>query len=65
MTRYQLWKGAQRISPQIPASAVYEYLRGQRAIGTPYVEALMKAAGLTVKPVGGKKKARVNPRQLA
>jgi hypothetical protein len=48
MTRYQLWQAARASCPTLPSSAVYEYLRGQREIGTPYAEALMKAAGLIV-----------------
>jgi hypothetical protein len=54
LNRYQLWKKAQAYCPRIPRSAVYEYLRGQRPIGTPYVEALISAAGLGVGPVGAK-----------
>jgi hypothetical protein len=50
MTRYQLWQAARKHCPKLPASAVYEYLRGQREIGLPYAEALMEAAGLAVKP---------------
>src|ERR1700722_13809441 len=45
MTRYQLWQEARAHSETLSQSAVYEYLRGQRDIGVPYVEALMKAAG--------------------
>lgn len=48
MTRYQLWQAAREYCPTLPSSAVYEYLRGQREIGVPYAEALMKAAGLIV-----------------
>jgi hypothetical protein len=48
MTRYQLWQTAKEYCPSLPSSAVYEYLRGQREIGTPYAEALMKAVGLVV-----------------
>jgi hypothetical protein len=50
MTRYQLWQNAHAYCETLTASAVYEYLRGQRDIGVPYVEALMKAAGLVVRP---------------
>jgi hypothetical protein len=48
MTRYELWKKAQTICPRLPQSAVYEYLRGGRAIGAPYLEALFAAAGLRI-----------------
>ena len=51
MTRYELWKRAQAHCPRLPQSAVYEYLRGGRAIGAPYLEALFAAAGLQVAPV--------------
>jgi hypothetical protein len=50
MTRYQLWQAARKHCPKLPASAVYEYLRGRREIGLPYAEALMEAAGLAVGP---------------
>jgi uncharacterized DUF497 family protein len=50
MTRYELWQAARVHCPRLPASAVYEYLRGQRAIGLPYAEALLEAAGLVVTP---------------
>jgi hypothetical protein len=49
-TRYQLWKEARTHCPTLNQSAVYEYLRGQRDIGVPYVEALLKAGGLVVRP---------------
>jgi hypothetical protein len=48
MTRYQLWKAARVFCPTLNASAVYEYLRGQRDIGVSYVEALMRAVGVRV-----------------
>lgn len=48
MTRYQLWQKARRHCKTLAQSAVYEYLRGQREIGLPYAEALMRAAGLYV-----------------
>jgi hypothetical protein len=50
MTRYKLWAEARKHCPQMPRSAVYEYLRGQRAIGVEYVEALLSALGLSIKP---------------
>lgn len=50
MTRYQLWKDARVHCETLPQSAVYEYLRGQREIGLPYAEALMRAVGLVVVP---------------
>jgi hypothetical protein len=58
MTRYELWQKARVHCPRIPGSAVYEYLRGQREIGTPYVEALLEAAGLTITPIGTRRAKR-------
>ncbi len=55
MNRYQLWKKARLRCARLPRSAVYEYLRGQRPIGVIYVEALIEAAGLAVRPVAKKK----------
>ena len=49
MTRYQLWQEARAHCETLTTSAVYEYLRGQRDIGVPYVEAMMKAVGLVVR----------------
>jgi hypothetical protein len=46
MTRYKLWRRAHAHCPTLSASAVYEYLRGFRNIGSEYVEALVEAAGL-------------------
>jgi hypothetical protein len=50
MTRYQLWRSANAYCATLSQSAVYEYLRGQREIGVPYIEAMMKAVGLVVGP---------------
>lgn len=50
MTRYRLWHKAHVHCSTLTQSAVYEYLRGQRDIGVPYVEALLEAAGLTISP---------------
>ena len=67
MTRYMLWKKAQRYCPKLPQSAVYEYLRGGRAIGAPYLEALFTAAGLRVisapVPRSAKPKKLATPRR--
>jgi hypothetical protein len=72
MTRYELWQEAKKRCTQITSSAVYEFLRGQRAIGLPYVEALLAAAGLEIapRPAGGAidlktrktARARINPK---
>ena len=48
MTRYELWKKAHARCDSLSASAVYEYLRGDREIGSEYMEALIEAASLKV-----------------
>ncbi len=48
MTRYELWKKAHARCESLSASAVYEYLRGEREIGSEYMEALIDAAKLDV-----------------
>jgi hypothetical protein len=53
MTRYELWKKAHARCDTLSASAVYEYLRGTRNIGSEYVEALIEAARLKVVARGG------------
>lgn len=50
MTRYELWQRAREHCPTLPESAVYEYLRGQRQIGVIYLEALLAALDLTLRP---------------
>jgi hypothetical protein len=46
MTRYKLWRIAQRKCPTLPQSAVYEFLRGFRQIGLGYIDALLEALDL-------------------
>jgi len=48
MTRYKLWKAAQKHCPTLPQSAVYEFLRGFRQIGLNYIEAILAALNLNV-----------------
>ncbi|HZW34118.1 MAG TPA: hypothetical protein VFF52_25565 [Isosphaeraceae bacterium] len=48
MTRYELWKKAHARCATLSASAVYEYLRGTRNIGSEYVETLIEAARLKI-----------------
>jgi hypothetical protein len=48
LTRYELWKRARRHCATLSESAVYEFLRGERQIGSAYVEAMLAALGLTV-----------------
>ena len=50
LTRYQLWKKARILCPKLPSSAVYEYLDGRRQAGGVYIEAMLNALGLEVKP---------------
>lgn len=50
LTRYELWKKARHFCPKLPESAVYEFLRGTRQVGVVYVEAMLQALGLCVRP---------------
>jgi hypothetical protein len=50
LTRYQLWKLARARCPTLPNSAVYEYLDGRRQVGGDYIEALLGALHLEVRP---------------
>lgn len=50
LTRYQLWKKAQVFCRKLPSSAIYEYLDGRRQAGGTYIEAMLNALGLEVKP---------------
>jgi len=36
--------------PTLPNSAVYEYLDGRRQVGGNYIEAMIEALGLEVRP---------------
>ena len=62
MTRYQLWREARAYCATLPQSAVYEYLRGQRAIGLPYAEALLQGLGLVVGPPKTSRRSPAAPR---
>jgi len=61
MTRYELWQAARVHCPRLPASAVYEFLRGQRVIGLMYAEALLEAAGLVVAPRKATRRPATSP----
>jgi hypothetical protein len=50
LTRYELWKQARHFCPKLPESAVYEFLRGTRQVGVVYVEAMLQALGLCIRP---------------
>lgn len=50
MTRYELWRRAREHCGSLPESAVYEFLRGQRQIGVVYLEAIMAALDLSLRP---------------
>jgi hypothetical protein len=50
LTRYQLWKLARAHCPTLPNSAVYEYLDGRRQVGGDYIEAMLGALHLEVRP---------------
>jgi hypothetical protein len=64
MTRYELWKKAHARCESLSASAVYEYLRGEREIGSEYMEALIEAARLKVVDQGSRAKKPDAPAQL-
>jgi hypothetical protein len=63
MTRYQLWKNAHAHCGTLTASAVYEYLRGTRNIGSEYVEALLEAAKLKVVRMGASSSGGAGPKK--
>ena len=46
LTAYRLWKQAQLFYPQLPQSAVSEFLDGRRQLGLTYAEALLNALSL-------------------
>lgn len=50
LTRYQLWKLAREHCATLSNSAVYEYLDGRRQVGGDYIEAMLAALGLEVRP---------------
>ena len=50
LSRYRLWKVARAHSKTLPESAVYEFLRGERNIGLAYLDAILAALGLEVRP---------------
>ena len=50
LTRYELWKKARHFCPNLPESAVYEFLRGTRQVGVVYVEAMLQALSLRIRP---------------
>src|SRR5262245_17234141 len=50
LSGYALWKMARKFCPTFPQSAVYEFLRGERAIGLEYVEAILAALSMRLVP---------------
>lgn len=50
LTRYQLWKTSRTLCPKLPSSAVYEFLDGRRQAGSNYIEAMLDALRLEVRP---------------
>src|SRR5262245_46592516 len=46
LTAYRLWQLAREHYPTLSQSAVHEFLKGQRQLELPSVEALLSAAGL-------------------
>jgi len=46
LTAYRLWKLANRFSPKLPESAVYEFLANKRSVRVDYADAMLRALGL-------------------
>ena len=53
LTVYRLWRLARVHYPPLSQSAVHEFLKGQRQLELPSVEALLTAVNLCVVPKGG------------
>lgn len=47
---HRLWKEARAYCDTIPESAVYEFLAGKRQVGLAYLDAMLEATDLTVRP---------------
>jgi hypothetical protein len=58
LSRYRLWKAARAHSGTIPESAVYEFLRGERSIGLAYLDAILAALRLEVRPARARRPRR-------
>ena len=58
LSRYRLWKAARARSRTLPESAVYEFLRGERNIGLAYIDAILAALGLEVRPARARRSGR-------
>jgi hypothetical protein len=46
LTAYRLWKLANRFSPKLPESAVYEFLANKRSVRVDYADAMLRALGI-------------------
>ncbi len=46
LTAYRLWKLANRFSPRLPESAVYEFLANKRSVRVDYADAMLRALGI-------------------
>ena len=57
LTAYRLWRLAQAHYPPLSQEAVHEFLKGQRQLELPSVEALFAAVNLRVVRSGRKEKA--------
>lgn len=57
LTAYRLWQLAQAHYPPLSQAAVHEFLKGQRQLELPSVEALLAAVNLRVVRSGRKEKA--------
>ena len=57
LTVYRLWRLAQAHYPPLSQAAVHEFLKGQRHLELPSIEALLAAVNLRIVPNGRKQKA--------
>jgi hypothetical protein len=55
LTAYRLWKLANRFSPKLPESAVYEFLANKRSVRVDYADAMLRALGLELIASQGKR----------
>lgn len=61
LSGHRLWKLARPFCPQMPESAVYEFLADKRSVRVEYADAMLQALGvrsIALRPVaGGKRRA--------
>jgi hypothetical protein len=57
MSGHQLWKAAAGFCATLPESAVYEFLSGKRQVGLAYLDAMLAALDLKVRPAPRRRSA--------